>query len=179
MIMTYTGGGPEPGSFYRHTFAVIRASHPDQSAAWQRTQAREVLASVSEERERLVPDDDLREIAPLHPRTPEDVANLEQDFKAGEQAGEVEWRTPSGSADPRKRVEVAQARGIICIRRGGNSNTAMYLTKPDWRAFARRLESGVAVTDLTSQAARVLDREPTPANTRELRETVNALIFSA
>jgi ribonuclease D len=179
MIMTDAGSRPEPGSFYRHTLAVIQAAHPNREAAWQRAQAREVMDSVAEERERLVPDDDLHEIAPMYPRTPEDLANLEQDFQAGERAGEVEWRTSSSSADRRKSVEVAHVSGIICIRRGGDPSAAMYLTKPDWRVFARRLEDGSAVTDLTPQAAQVLDQDFTPAEGRELRATVDALVVPA
>jgi len=175
--------GPQPGSFYLHTLAVIQEAHPDREAGWQRQQAREVMTVAFEERKRLVTGDDVGELVPTYPRTPEELANLEEDFRAGELAGEVQWRTPSSSSGRHdQRVEVAQARGIICIRRGGSPTSAIYLTTPDWYVFAKDLESGAKLTQLAElrpEAEMLLGEQFTPARRRELRDTIDAILVSA
>jgi hypothetical protein len=171
---------PEPGSFYLHALDVIRLAHPDRTASWQRQRAREVMTAAFEERRKLLPDD-AGDLVPTFPRTSEELANLAEDFKVGEDAGEARWRTPStGSGDRGKGVEVAQVRGIICIRRGGSPQSAMYLTTPDWYIFAKDLESTPArLTERWPDAEAVLDEQLTSAKTRgALRETGDAALVS-
>ena len=172
---------PEPGSFYLHALDVISRAHPDRAAGWQRQRAREVMTAAFEERKKLLPDDDGGDLVPTFPRTPEELTNLAEDFQVGEEAGEARWRTPStGPGDRGEGVQVAQVRGIICIRRGGSPQSAMYLTTPDWYIFAKDLESTPArLAERWPDAEAVLDEQLTSAKTRgALRETGDAALVS-
>ncbi|MEU4560050.1 DUF397 domain-containing protein [Actinoplanes sp. NPDC023936] len=176
--MTRAKGVSEPGSFYRHSLELIQAAHPNRSDSWHREQARAAMTAAFEAREQAIAGRDLPEM-PTYPRTEADLDALEQDFKEGEKAGEARWQT-STTAKSGQPVQVAQVRGIICIRAGGRPDgPALYLTQPEWRIFARALERGVhpkAIATLRPEA----DRQPyeglNEEKRLELAATGNSLI---
>jgi hypothetical protein len=176
--MTTAKGVREPGSFYRHSLDLIQAAHPDQDESWHREQARAAMTAAFEVREQAIAGLDLPEM-PTYPRTDADLAALEQDFRQGEKAGEARWQTSTTSRSGQP-VQVAQVRGIICIRAGGQPDgPALYLTQPEWRIFARALERGVHPTTIATLRP-AADRQPyedlTEIKRRKLAATGNSLI---
>jgi len=171
---------PEPGSFYRYSLDIIQAAHPGRDASWHRQQAREVMTEAYEARRRLLPPEDDASDAPVYP--PGDSVYLKEDFKAGERAGEAQWRksTTSKAGQP---VQVAQVRGIICIRAGeGSDESDIFLTLPEWRVFAQYLEArsrSTKTVHLRAEARTQLLTELSVDSRRELRESVDSLLALA
>jgi hypothetical protein len=158
---------------------MIQAAHPTQDPVWQRERAREVMTTAFEARRKLLGSLAVETPGPTFPHEPAERASLRKDFEAGQEATEVNWRAATGSTSSADRVEVAQVKGIICIRRGGNMNEAMFLTLPDWYIFAEYLgETSPArqLEDLQPEAPKVLDERLTKAKKQKLVDTVEDVL---
>ncbi|MEV6342988.1 hypothetical protein [Actinoplanes sp. NPDC051851] len=172
-----------PGSFYRHALATIQAAHPTEDPAWQREQARRVMTAAFRTRQKVLGAAAVSSAGPMFPHTSEDRALLKRDFDTGARVDGVTWHAASGAASAVDRVEVAQSRGIICIRRGeSNNGPAMYLTLPDWYEFAKNLSespSAVPLEELQPEAPRVLDERLRADRGEKLVATVEDVLTVA
>jgi hypothetical protein len=179
MRMKKSDTEPAPGGFYHRALDLIRVAHPTRDAGWQRARAREIMTSVFEERVRLLKDAPRAVSSPTYPQTAEDLAHLEEDFKAGAKAGQAKWTAVRGSKQPDS-IEVAQANGVICIRRGRKeTDPAMYFSMPDWQVFVRYLEEVSRSNQLVSlqpDAPKVLDEGLTKTKKEDLVSAVEGML---
>jgi Domain of unknown function (DUF397) len=120
-----------PGSFYRLTLGQIAQANPNESSAWHRKRAREVLEAVNAAGSDAA-----------FPPTREDLEEMREDFGTPD---ESQWEGATSSrrtSTDTGAVQVMLNNGIIGIRNSAHPSKVLLLTQSEWRSLLAEIKLG-------------------------------------